>query len=95
MKHCPLILQFIFTSIRIIIKLVFNIKDGNRLELQTPEAIKIFGNTKKLIGKTKNGENVTSLKQKAYEKLDQELMKISRNNDHTTGNLLDYSYHQN
>ena len=30
-------------------------------------------------------------KQEAYEKL----VKISRNNDYTTGNLLDFSYHQN
>ena len=30
-------------------------------------------------------------KQEAYEKL----VKISRNNNYTTGNLLDFSYHQN
>ena len=30
-------------------------------------------------------------RQKAYEKLNE----MSRNNDYTTGNLLDYSYHQN
>ena len=42
-------------------RLVFKIKDGYKLELQTPETIKIFRSTKKLIGKTKNGENVTSL----------------------------------
>ena len=40
---------------------MFKIKDGYRLELQTPETMKLFGSTKKLIDKTKNGENVLSL----------------------------------
>ena len=31
------------------------------LELQTPETMNLFGSTKKLIDKTKNGENVPSL----------------------------------
>ena len=35
-------------------RLVFNIKDGSKLELQTPETITLFDSTKKLIGKTKN-----------------------------------------
>ena len=30
-------------------RLVFKIKDGYKLELQTPETIKLFGSTKKLI----------------------------------------------
>ena len=42
-------------------KLVFKIKDRYKLELQTPETIKLFGSTKKLIDKTKNDENVPSL----------------------------------
>ena len=42
-------------------RLVFKIKDGCKLELQTPETIKSFGSTKKLIEKTKNGEKVPSL----------------------------------
>ena len=42
-------------------RLVFKIKDGYKLELQTPETMKVFGSTKKLIGKTKNGEKVPSL----------------------------------
>ena len=42
-------------------KLVLKIKDRYKLELQTPETIKLFGSTKKLIDKTKNGENVPSL----------------------------------
>ena len=42
-------------------RLVFNIKDGSKLELQTPETITLFDSTKKLIGKTKNWENVPSL----------------------------------
>ena len=37
---------------------MFKIKDGYTLELQTPETMKLFGSTKKLIDKTKNGENV-------------------------------------
>ena len=39
-------------------RLVLKIKDGYKLELQTPETMKLFGSTKKVIGKTKNGENV-------------------------------------
>ena len=42
-------------------RLVFKIKDGYKLELQTPETMKLFGSTKKLIDKTKNGEKVPSL----------------------------------
>ena len=34
-------------------RLVFKIKDGYKLELQTPETMKLFGSTKKLIDKTK------------------------------------------
>ena len=42
---------------------VFIIKDGYKLQLQTPETMKLFGNKKedKLIDKIKNGENVPSL----------------------------------
>ena len=61
MKHCPLITLFIFISIRLIIDL-FKIKDGYKLELQTPETMKLFGSTKKLINRTKNVENVLSLR---------------------------------
>ena len=35
-------------------RLVFETKDGHKLELQTPETIKLFGSTKKLTDKTKN-----------------------------------------
>ena len=43
-------------------RLVFKIKDGYKLELQTPETMKLFSSTKKkLIDKRKNGENVSSL----------------------------------
>ena len=45
---------------RINIRLVFKIKDGYKLELQTPETIKLFDSTEKLIVKTKNGEKVPS-----------------------------------
>ena len=40
---------------------MFKIKDEYKLELQTPETMKLFGGTKKLIDKTKNGEKVLSL----------------------------------
>ena len=36
---------------------MLKLKDGYRLELQTPERMILFGTTKKLIDKTKNGEN--------------------------------------
>ena len=39
---------------------MFKIKDGYKLELQTPETMKLFGRTKQLIDK-KNGEQVLSL----------------------------------
>ena len=42
-------------------RLVFKIKDGYKLELQTPETMKLFGSTKKLIDTTKNREKVESL----------------------------------
>ena len=42
-------------------RLVFKIKDGYKLELQTPETMKLFGSTKKLINKTKNDVKVLSL----------------------------------
>ena len=42
-------------------RLVFKIKDGNKLELQMPETRKLFGSTKKLIDKTKKGQKVSSL----------------------------------
>ena len=40
---------------------MFKIKDGYKIELQTPETIKLFGITKRLKDKTKNEENVLSL----------------------------------
>ena len=42
-------------------RLVFKIKDRYKLELQTPETMKLLDRTKKLIDKTKNGEKVPSL----------------------------------
>ena len=35
-------------------RLVFKIQDGYKLELQTPETMKLFGSTKKQIEKTKH-----------------------------------------
>ena len=42
-------------------KLLSKIKDGYKVELQTPEIIKLFHSTKKLIDKKSSGENVRSL----------------------------------
>ena len=47
--------------IRINNRLVFKVKDGFKLELQTPKTAKVFGSTKKLIDKTENLENAPSL----------------------------------
>ena len=43
-------------------RLVFKVKDGYKLELQTPETIKSFGSTKKLIEKTKKEKKCQVLK---------------------------------
>ena len=40
---------------------MFKIKDGYKVELQTPESMKLFGSTKKLIEKIKNRKNAPSL----------------------------------
>ena len=40
---------------------MLKIKDRYKLELQTSKTTKLFGSTKKLIDKTKNGKNVPSL----------------------------------
>ena len=40
---------------------MFKIKDGYKIEFQTPETMKLFGTKKTLIDKTKNGEKVLSL----------------------------------
>ena len=47
--------------IRITNTLVLHKKDGYKLELQTPEIMKLFGSTQNLRKKTKHGENVPSL----------------------------------
>ena len=41
--------------------LVFKIKYGYKPQSKTPETMKLFGSTTKLIDKTKNGEKVPSL----------------------------------
>ena len=41
--------------------LAFEIKDGYKLELQTPETMKLFGSTKKVTDKIKNREKVSNL----------------------------------
>ena len=40
---------------------MFKIKDGYKLELQTPETMKLFGSTKKLIDKKMNGANLVKV----------------------------------
>ena len=40
---------------------MFKVKDQYKLDLQTPETMKLFGSTENLKKKTKNGENVPSL----------------------------------
>ena len=40
-------------------RLVFKIKDGYKLDLQTPETMKLFGSTQKLIEKTKKRRKST------------------------------------
>ena len=42
-------------------ELMFKMKNGYKLRLQTPETIKLCGSTKKIIDKTKNGEHIPSL----------------------------------
>lgn len=42
--------------------LVFKVKDGYKLELQTPVTMKLLGCTKELIYRSKNEENVPGLK---------------------------------
>ena len=42
-------------------RLAFKIKDGYNLELETPKTMKLSGSAKKLLDKTKNGENVLIL----------------------------------
>ena len=74
------ILSIHFYINRIKNRLVFKIKDGHCLELQTPRTIKLFGSTKKLIEKTKNEENVPSL-----EVIEVVLVQY---------NLVDHQYHQ-
>ena len=48
MKHYPLIFVFKYTSGELTKKTVFKIKDEYKLEIQTPETIKLFGSTKKI-----------------------------------------------
>ena len=42
-------------------RLVLKMSDEYKLEIQTPETIKLFNSAKKLIDKTENGEKVPSL----------------------------------
>ena len=40
---------------------MLKIKDGYKIELETPEATKLFGSTTKSVDKTKNGQKVPNL----------------------------------
>ena len=42
-------------------RIVFKIKTGYKLELLTPETMKLWGSTKKDVDKDKDGENVAKL----------------------------------
>ena len=42
-------------------RIVFKIKNGYKLELLTPETMKLLGSTEKIVDKDKNGENVPKL----------------------------------
>ena len=42
-------------------RIVSKIKNGNKLELLTPETMKLLGSTKKVVDKNKNGENIPKL----------------------------------
>ena len=42
-------------------RIVFKIKTGYKLELLTPETMRLLGSTKKVVDKDKNGENVPKL----------------------------------
>ena len=42
-------------------RIVFKIKTGYKLELLTPETMKLLGSTKRVVDKDKNGENVPKL----------------------------------
>ena len=42
-------------------RIIFKIKNGYKLELLTPETMKLLGSPKKDVGKDKNGENVPKL----------------------------------
>ena len=46
---------------KIINRIVFKIKTGYKLELLSPETMKLLGSTKKVVDKDKNGENVPKL----------------------------------
>ena len=43
-------------------RIIFKIKNSYKLELLTPEKMKLLGSTKKVVDKDKNGENVLSYK---------------------------------
>ena len=48
LKHYPLIFVFKYTLGELTKKTVFKMKDEYKLEIQTPETIKLFGSAKKI-----------------------------------------------
>ena len=60
-KHETIPVIHVFIN-RINKRLVIKIKDSYKLELQTPETMKLFGSTKKLIDKSKTEKKYQALK---------------------------------
>ena len=60
-KHEKIPVIHVFIN-RINKRLVIKIKDSYKLELQTPETMKLFGSTKKLIDKSKTEKKYQALK---------------------------------
>ena len=60
-KHETIPVIHVFIN-RINKRLVIKIKDRYKLELQTPETMKLFGSTKKLIDKSKTEKKYQALK---------------------------------
>ena len=53
--------KYRFIQIKLKNRIAFKIKTGYKLELLTPETMKLLGSTKKVVDKDKNGESATKL----------------------------------
>ena len=65
-------------------KLVSEIKDGYKLQKQTPETIKFYGSTKKLIDKTKNGEKELKELKQFQSNVFKQIISISKSLNYST-----------